>query len=107
MAAMARRRPRLGIEALLRDHLSPLTALLEDHCRVAAGHAVRYQWTQALLLGALVQKRIADESNERFEFSAGKMDWRLKQRIDSREHRFDRTQPIPKVLGDARFLRIV
>jgi len=40
-------------------------ALLEDHGRVATGYTVGDQRTEALLLCALVQERIADKRDER------------------------------------------
>ena len=42
-----------------------LMALLEDHGRVATGYTVGDQRTEALLLCALVQERIADKRDER------------------------------------------
>jgi len=58
-----------------------LMALLEDHGRVAAGYAVGDQRAEVLPLCALVQERIADECDERLEFSSGKTDRLLEERV--------------------------
>src|SRR5262245_42103915 len=88
-------------------HGMSLVALLEDHGRVAAGDAVGEQRTKLLLRGALVEERIADERDECLEFSSRERDRRLEEWVESGEHRFDRPQPVPKILVQARLFRIV
>src|SRR5438309_1437813 len=78
-----------------------LRALLEHHWRVAAGYAVRNQRTEILLFCTLVQERIADERDERLEFSTRKMDRRTKKRLDACEHRLDRSHSVAKILVHA------
>jgi hypothetical protein len=81
----------------------PLVALLEKHCRVAAGHAVGDQRTQALFRCALIQERIADERDEGLEFPTRKTDRRLEERVDAREHRFDRPKRYRRSLSTPAF----